>query len=247
MIETLNSSKLEAIQENLTVNGYGIISDENLRSCCKQAINEYYQSMQDCQTSPPKQRFHYKDLDTSPHRKYAIGSTNGIGENYAQLLQTTYFSRLDPKYPNLGRMFSQLIQLRNTILGIEDDFGNNPERDGFWNASRIHHYPRGGGFMVGHRDTHFPKLLEKSGHPFLQIMVLLSRRGIDFHTGGGFIIDRHGNKKYYEKDESCLGNVVYFDGSIVHGVEDIDGDQILDFTKTSGRIAAFVGLYQVLK
>jgi hypothetical protein len=246
MLQKVDAVDIEVIKRELTANGYGIISDGILKSYCKEAKDEYIRSMQACETSPPKKKFHYSDLKVKPHRKFAIGSTNGIGENYAQLLQTTYFSKTDPNYPNLGIVFSYLISLRNRILGINEDYGNSPERDGFWNACRIHHYPRGGGFMVGHRDTHFPKLLEKSGHPFLQIMVLLSKRGTDFNNGGGFIIDRHGNKKYYEKDESSFGEIVYFDGSIIHGVEDIDGDQILDFSKTSGRAAGFVGLYEVL-
>jgi len=120
-----------------------------------------------------------------------------------------------------------------------------PDRDGFWNACRIHHYPRGGSFMASHRDTYFPLALEKAGHPFLQVMMVLSERERDFFTGGGYIIDRHGKKTFFE-DQGSFGKVVSFDGNIVHGVEDVDGDQIIDFTLSSGRIAAFVNLYKVL-
>ncbi len=241
----LQAEDLAKIQNNLKTNGHGVIDDWEMKSLVPQAREDYYKSMALCPISPPKQQFHYRDLDTRPHRKLAIGSTNGIGDPYAQFLQTTYFSMRDPNYPNLAQVFGALISLRNRILGIAEDFGNQPKRDGFWNACRIHHYPSGGGFMIGHRDTHFPALLNESGHPFLQILVLLSNRTIDFNTGGGFVVDRNGTKILYENSES-LGKIAYFDGSIIHGVDDVDNDKIVDFQSKSGRLAAFVGLYKVL-
>ncbi len=236
---------IATVNSKLETDGCGVIDDWEMKPLALLAREEYYQSMQECQLAPQKQQFHYSDLEKKPHRKLAIGSTNGIGDPYAQFLQTTYFSMNDPKYPNLGKVFAGLIKLRNEILGISSDFGNNPKRDGFWNACRIHHYPSGGGFMIGHRDTHFPSLLEKSGHPFLQILVLLTSRGQEFTRGGGFVVNRKGEKVLYE-DETSVGKVAYFDGSIVHGVDDVDNDKVVDFQSKAGRIAGFVGLYKVL-
>jgi len=236
---------IEQIKNKLSKDGCGVIDDWEMKDLVEAAREEYYRSMQCCPIAPQKQQFHYSDLDNKPHRKLAIGSTNGIGDPYAQFLQTTYFSMNDPNYPNLGKVFAGLIKLRNRVLGIDEDFGNNPKRDGFWNACRIHHYPAGGGFMVGHRDTHFPALLEGSGHPFLQILVLFTSRGKEFTRGGGFVVTRDGNKTYYE-DETSLGKVAYFDGSIIHGVDDVDNDKIVDFNSRQGRLAGFVGLYKVL-
>jgi len=186
-----------------------------------------------------------RDLADRPWRKLAIGSANGVGESYAQLLQTTYFDEHCGEYPGLRELFSRMVTLRNDVLGVARDFGSVPARDGFWNACRIHHYPRGGSFMAAHRDTYFPKALESAGHPFLQVMVLLSERGRDFRSGGGYIVDRAGNKIQFEHAD-CLGTVVAFDGGIVHGVEDVDADEIIDFHSPSGRLAAFVNLYKVL-
>ncbi len=50
--------------------------------------------------------------------------------------------------------------------------------------------------MVAHRDTYFPKALESAGHPFLQVMMLLSTKGVDFHTGGGYIVNRSDQKSF---------------------------------------------------
>ncbi len=241
----ITAPNVDDIKSSLTKHGYCEISNWQDPSVLKGAREDYLKAMSTITVSPPKQKFSYKDLVAKPHRKYTIGATNGLGESYAALLQTTYFSKDDPAYSNLGKVFSDLINLRNRILGVAEDFGNNPERDGFWNACRIHHYPRGTGFMVGHRDTHFPALLEKAGHPFLQVLVVLSTRGTDFHSGGGFVVDRSDNKILYE-NENSFGNIVCFDGSIIHGVEDVDNDQILDFNQGSGRVAGFVNLYKVL-
>lgn len=98
--------------------------------------------------------------------------------------------------------------------------------------------------MVEHADTYFPRVLTSSRVPFLQVMALLSVKKVDFHTGGSFLINRDGIRTYVE-DDFPLGAVVMFDGSIRHGVEDVDLDQVLDFNSPAGRIAAFVNLYQV--
>lgn len=236
---------VEQITAQLVSDGYCLVSIPEFKDVARAARTEYLASMKSCAPNAPKSRMEPRILIERPWRKLAIGSTNGVGEAYAQLLQTTYFDEQYSKTPALRDLFSSMIKLRNEISGICPDFGSVPTRDGFWNACRIHHYPRGGGFMAAHRDTHFPKALESAGHPFLQIMAILSVRGEDFFQGGGYIIDRHNQKIMFE-DESSFGSLVLFDGGIIHGVEDVDGDQVMDFMLESGRIAAFVNLYKVL-
>ena len=238
-------SLIQSINSDLAEKGFGIVSDWEMKKYAKAAREEYVQSLTKYETSPPKQRFHYSDLINKPHRKYAIGSKNGNGDPYPQLLQTTYISKDHEDFPNLGKVFSYMINLRNTILDLNPDFGNDPARDGWWNACRIHHYPPGGGFMYAHRDTHFPSLLEKSGFPFLQMLVILSTRNKDFSTGGGYVVTRDDEKIYYE-DENSFGNIVFFDGSIIHGVDDIDAEKLIDFKTPKGRVAGFVNQYKVL-
>ena len=222
-----------------------VVVDNEVIELCQGARAEYLNIMPFLKVHAPQESFVPKDLEHGPWRKLAIGSVNGVGEPYAQMLSTTYFQESNIRTPSLSTLFSVLISTRNRILGIRENFGSEPNRDGFWNACRIHHYPRGGGFMVGHNDTHFPDVLKSSGVPFLQVMALLSVKGVDFHTGGSFLINRDGIRINVE-DDFPLGAVTMFDGSVRHGVEDVDLDQLLDFDLTSGRIAAFVNLYQVL-
>ena len=174
---------IESTKKELS--GYCTIANESFRQIAPAARSEYFGLMNTLETHAPKSRLDPKSLAKSPWKKLAIGSANGVGESYAQLLQTVYFAENDSRFPALGKVFSGLIGMRNDVLGLAHDFGSQPDRDGFWNACRVHHYPRGGGFMSGHRDTHFPEALGKAGHPFLQVMFLLSSRGSDFQSGGG--------------------------------------------------------------
>ena len=83
------------------------------------------------------------------------------------------------------------------------------------------------------------------GKPFYQVSVLLSRKNVDFSTGGGFVIDNKNNKIDLET-EGGFGSLVLFDGRTYHGVEDVDLDQVIDFSRPDGRLAAFVNLYSVM-
>ena len=236
---------LNSVREKVFERGYAVLRLETFREIIAAAREEYLGSIARLPLHPQATRFRPEDLGTAPWRKVAIGGTNGLGEGYAQFLVTTYVQEGSVQHPGLSKLFRMLIELRNALTSMRVDFGSIASRDLFWNACRIHHYPRGGGFMSAHRDTHFPSALAGQGLPFLQIMACMSKRGEDFFTGGGFVRDR--SDTYVSTDtEDSFGAIVLFDGSIVHGVDTVDPDTIPDFDARSGRIAAFVNLYKVL-
>jgi hypothetical protein len=175
-----------------------------------------------------------------------IGSSNGLGDPCAQLLQSTYFDIEDGNYPHLSALFRLITAIRNRLMRVDPSFGAAPERDGFWNACRVHHYPRGGGFMAKHKDTSLPRILSaKLAKPYYQVGILLSRKNIDFFNGGGFVITNREEKIDLEV-QSGFASIVIFDGRFNHGVDDIDLDQVLDFSRPDGRLAAFANLYRVM-
>lgn len=51
------------------------------------------------------------------------------------------------RFPALSSLFALLIRVRNRLMHVPDDFRNDPEREGFRYACRVHHYPRGGGIL----------------------------------------------------------------------------------------------------
>ena len=206
------------------------------------ARKEYEVCLTTATLHPPSEKFDYERLSREPWRKLAIGAKNGLGDPIAQNLQSTYFNSNDKNYPALGSLFKSMIAVRNTLMRVDMDFGENPKRDGFWNACRVHHYPRGGGFMSVHRDAYFPNKLADKDKPFYQMLVLLSRKNVDFFTGGGVLVSFK-DEKIDVETEGGFGSMILYDGRTKHGVEDVDLDQLIDFSRSDGRIAALINLY----
>lgn len=241
----MNIAEIDPVRIDTELNstGYLILHDAEIEQISPKARAEYDRCLRNSKLHAPRERFQYSVLSREPWRKLAIGSSNGLGESYAQNLQSIYFDANDANYPALGSLFGQMILIRNKLMGVAPSFGSNPELDRFWNACRVHHYPRGGGFMATHRDTHFPKVISTQiTKPFYQICVLLSRKNTDFFTGGGVIYDNNKEKIDLE-EKGGFGSLILFDGRTYHGVEDVDLDQIIDFSRSDGRLAAFVNLY----
>jgi len=244
MIKVSNKLVNKDVLSSVEKNRYAIIENWLEPEAIKQAKKEYEICLKELPLHAQGEKFQSIDLRKSPWRKQAIGSRNGSGEPYSQLLQSTYYCpENSQKFPVLNAIFSRIVQVRNELTDMRLDYGNNLECDEFWNACRVHHYPQGGGHMAGHRDTLFPDLLKDFKIPFLQIMVTLSSRGTDFHTGGGYILD-HMNQKIYFETNINPGSLVLFDGNTIHGVDDIDSNELLDFTSMKGRMAMFVNLYK---
>lgn len=209
-------------------------------SSLKKEFNDLYHSIN---LLPPHSNKIKKGFVKNPFKKMAIGATNGIGDPYAQFLITTYLSSNSKFHPLLSSAAIKIIKIRNSLLGIDLNYGLG-SNDKFWNAQRIHFYPSGGGFMVQHKDSHFPKILRKDNLSFLQCCILLSNKGTKkcFTKGGFFIISN--NRKVYLENINSAGNLVFFDGSITHGVDTIDPDILLNLDSSRGRLALFVNLYE---
>jgi hypothetical protein len=242
--ENLNSYPISSINKDLAEKGYAYIPNFMQQDVCLKARDEYFSSLANLPLYAQDKPFDPKELHYKSWRKTAIGSSNGVGEKYSQILQTTYIPFKSDDFKNLNTCFQSAILLRNQLTNMDDNFGSiiGFETGTYWNASRIHHYPCGGGHMAEHADTHFPSILSKASIPFVQVAVLLSDRNTDFRNGGGFVIDRNNKKVFFENDKS-MGAAIIFDGSLKHGVEEIDLDQVLDWSSTKGRIALFSNLY----
>lgn len=239
-MEPFTWDDIARVDRQLADKGYAILRPAGLEDLCIRARADYVDAFRKTAPQPPKKRFSFADLKDGPWKKMVIGSQNGVGESYAQLLQAVYFDALASPYLALNELFHFMNTLRNQLMKVEVDFGGQPARDKFWNACRVHHYPRGGGFMMMHRDTHFP--LKLGDLPFYQVMVPLSIKGRDFVNGGGVLVDKEGVK--LNTDEVAgLGSVVIFDGRIQHAVEDVDLQEIMNFQDELGRLAAFSNLY----
>lgn len=238
MITETPNIAIEPIIQDVAKQGFSFLKTNHTVQMAEAARQEYFSLFQKFPLSG--KGFAYEDLLKSPIRKKNISSSTGLGESYAQVLQATYFHE-SHQSAAFSEVFQLLISLRNQITSTRLDFGNNPQQDGMWNACRIHHYPRGGGFIVGHRDTYFPALLGE--HGYIQILYLLSKKGVDFNTGGGFIGDLNGNRINVE-EEAGFGSLIFFDSRILHGVADVDPTEDFSMESKSGRLAALANLYE---
>ena len=192
--------------------------------------------------------FRYKEIKNNFFGKYSIGAYNGIKDPIAQLLQTIYLPTSKKQILNsnnyLFKLAEYLVFLRNYICNMDPLFGYNPIKEKFWNASRIHHYPIGGGFMSCHNDTSFPKIMKNNSVPFLQISVSLSMKGRDYFKGGGYVFEKENNKKIYtDRNQNNPSSITFFDGSIFHGVDDVDPDSKISFNSKNMRAALFTSLF----
>jgi hypothetical protein len=237
---------IEAALSDVRTQGYSIIPEFLSRQELEEARSEYFNSINECPPHPQGEKFRPIDLENRPWRKHAIGSKSGSGEPYSQLLQTTYFAQQNQDYPMLSKVFTEMIKIRNSMTEMRLDYGSDLVNDDFWNACRVHHYPRGGGHMASHKDTLFPRLLSNFEFPFIQIMTTLTNRNSDFKDGGGYIVNKEGKTIFFENEVNA-GALVLFDGETVHGVEDVDPNQLLDMDSNLGRIALFVNLYANLQ
>jgi len=84
---------------------------------------------------------------------------------------------------------------------------------------------------------------KEKGTGFFQTILVMSKKGEDFESGGAFINDS--DEKRLNIDDSVeLGDIVIYNGQTFHGVEDIDPHRKLSLNTINGRLAGFVSLYK---
>lgn len=106
-------------------------------------------------------------------------------------------------------------ELRNEILGDDPEYGTRyfDETGIFATASW---YPPGKGFMQAHTDG------VATTEPLIHVLVPITFRGIDYQSGGAFLINRQGIKIDIES-RLRPGDVLLYDASLKHGVDRVEG------------------------
>ena len=146
----------ELVDDELNRTGYIVIKEAELAAQSSAARAEYDRCLQKSKLHAPREKFRSQHASIGALEK--IGYR--IGERTWQSIRSKsaidLFYRHDKNYPALGVLIQIHDRGTQQVDASGRAFGANPERDGFWDACRVHHYPRGGGFMVVHKDTHFP-------------------------------------------------------------------------------------------
>lgn len=231
----------EALQERGVVRMRGLFDPEEIRAT-KRAIAARFDCANDRKHDPRD-----TEIIRTNFQKLQVGCTLGVGttRDMGRVLRMLFNPIFAEDIYGMRRHFVQLARFRNLLYGLERDFAVFGTEDGLWTAARIHQYPRGGGFMSGHRDALTRVVATEAGVTFAQPFLLMSEKGIDFHDGGAFV-DRSGERIFYEG--GCrAGDIIAYDGQAMHGVGDVDPLAPLDMTTFSGRVVAFASLYRHLK
>lgn len=184
------------------------------------------------------------DMVMRNFQKMNIGGIFNTKIYRPRFLRAVYNPIWDEDIYHLRTLFRKFAGLRNAILDYEIGYAiDTIEEDGSWTASRLQHYPTGGGFLIEHVDSVLASVHDWAGYKqFLQFLLPLTCKGTDFTRGGGYVYV--GEKKVVIDELMETGDVAIYSGLIRHGVDEIDPHHPLRLDMNSGRIVAFANLYK---
>lgn len=215
----------------------------------RQSIRRSYESIRDGFDQANDRKHDPRDTEAprSNYQKLQIGGNSGMDtrRTLGRFLRILYNPIFRDDIYGLRDAFIKVSRLRNKLYGLPDDFAVEGTTDGLFTCARIHQYPRGGGFMVPHRDLFSRLATNASDLSYFQVFFLITEKGTDYQKGGGYIeLDE---KRYLFEDYTLAGDIVIYDGRTMHGVEDIDPLHPLELDQFGGRAAGFVSLFKHLQ
>jgi hypothetical protein len=172
--------------------------------------------------------------------KWSIGGQSTSQANIGRLMRTFYNPLFQPDIYGLHDAFRKLVEVRERLAGREalTDEVLLPDR---YNACRVQLYPSGGGFMGAHIDSRGVANMPEASGPFIQTLLLLTQRGLDYQSGGGFVV--HNGVFCDSEKDGQTGDVVVYDGKTMHGVADVDPTVPVQANDLRGRAVAIATIY----
>jgi hypothetical protein len=175
--------------------------------------------------------------------KWSIGGESPMQADIARFMLTIYSPLTDTDKFGISDYFNTLIQVRDLCAGRPKPLFDEELERPFFNGCRIQIYPSGGGFMSAHTDSTAANTFNAAANGvFLQPLLLLSERGLDYESGGAFYVKE--GKKFFIENGTLSGDIVVYDESIQHGVGDVDSNLPLDVKSRRGRIVALTTIYK---
>ena len=187
------------------------------------------------------------DLIKKNYQRFMFGITGGLNKTNPRYFRVFYNPLWSKDIYNGRNIFLKLNKLQNYFYGLEENYGEEkkkkPTRHGLYVASRFQQYPSGGGFLAPHTDDgaiRASKELKLNLH--YNLLLVMTKKGRDFKTGGGFVINQ--NKIVNIDDFTEVGDVIVYSAKTVHGVLDIDPHKFPDLNSSSGRYVALTTLFK---
>ena len=218
MIVNISNLDKKLIRENIDTNGYFI---------AKNVINEDFIHQQ-------RQEYLIRMKGEKVRRKFVrghliLGEPNFLSYSdipawcMYRLFEFSWNKLMDIRVMELHRV---LHMFRNELQGLDASYGTeyNEENYGYYISTSL--YEAGKGHLALHADGH-------ADTPILHYMVPLTFKGIDYTEGGLYCVDRNGAKIDIDSYVNP-GDIIFFDGRILHGVSLIGSGQ-----QNIGRLAQF--------
>ncbi len=184
--------------------------------------------------------------DVPSYQRLMVGEFGDGEANRSFFMRVFYSPMWNPDPWGMRPLFRRLTILRNLLQQVRPDLCLDGPEDDIYTLSRIHHYPAGGGFLGGHRDSVAMGVPSSSGiRGYIQVLLVMSRKGEDFQSGGGYYV-KDGRRVFYESFTQP-GDVVVYNGRTLHGVQTIDPQAPTDLASPAGRYSAVVTLYRLRK
>ena len=241
-VNSMEEVPFDLIRTNLEKDTYscvrGLFSPEEI-AAAKGRMRGVFDSKNDKKHDP-------KDADAirNNFQKLQVGGTNGVN-GCARFLRMFYNPTFCEDIYGMHNIFKRLITFRNHLYSLPPDFTVNGTENGMWSASRVNHYPKGGGFMAPHADTGTANIAKSLGlDKYVQLILIMSVKGKDFKEGGAYIVDMEKREAIFYEDDCQPGDIMIYDGRVIHGVAEIDPMEPLDLNSFDGRHVAMVTLFK---
>jgi hypothetical protein len=182
----------------------------------KQSESSYYPMLEGCPD------FH-KIIDEEAAKKY----------NYSATRDSFFFFPWNNDPMDFFEKVNERWRVFKFLGGYpQDAYEKNTPIDGIVDRIQIARYPAGGGGLDNHVDP--------TKNQRVIIGAMMSKRGVDYETGGFYCVD-HKMEKVDLETQLDVGDMVCAYPTLVHGVSPVDVHKPLDWSSIEGRW--FLGLY----
>ena len=182
----------------------------------QQEVHEY------CKEHPSE---FYKMLEGTPDFHRQIDLETGKNYSIASCKHSCYFYRWNNDPLNVYETIDERWRILKVLMGLQyNEYENNTPKDGVVDRIQIVRYPPSLGYLEPHTDAYEHQRLIFSGY--------MSKRDLDFH-GGGFYLINSENEVINIEDKIDVGDFLFCYASVYHGVAPCEGE--CDWDKDDGR------------
>ena len=177
-----------------------------------------------CKNKPSE--FH-KMLEGSPDFHRMIDPETGKNYSVASCKHSCYFYSWNDDPFNLFDPINERWRVLKLLMGLKaTEYENNTPKDGVVDRIQVVRYPPRIGYLEPHTDPYRHQRLIFSGY--------MSKRGVDYHDGGFYLVGQ-GDKVINIEDDIDIGDICFCYASVYHGVAPSDKDKEPDWNKDDGR------------